>query len=529
MNRNERWEELFSQSTEDVSTYLWAARALSRPPEGYAPDYLLVLALCSRSRARAALSRTAGAPGGEYSPYCERLNALWTRAEDALSRAAARPEADLAGLSERLAALGGNFRRVRERVNDKTLFGVSDDETDRELRDLVHGFVMGFTAVSLALEELSRPPFTGLDLAGLTLRFKELESEFRDQAGCLAAVSDLLPVLVEREYGRTAWWLAEPREPAPFPAEVALSPFAPYADELRQEGAEAPRDCPQAARVVALALGELSASAAAEAREHVVVCHGCRRLFLDVMGISGETPHDPPPDVWAEACREGARPPGGREAGAASPKPPRALRFSSARWPFAAMLLLVSALVVLSLLMGRPLLPLGRTAKPAPASAPADAPAVTLPPETVFEQGPRKVALKITGRVKKGAAMGGLITGYTEFDLAPGGALHSGDGFRISVVVNKPSHLYVIFRGSAGDVRPLMRGAFQPDRAVTLPGRKGWFFMDSNTGTETVWILASAREIAGFDKKLSGLSGDVNLGTVFPEAQAFSFSFRHEP
>lgn len=528
MSTNERFEDLFARATEDISTFLWAAESLLKPPPGYEPDHILVLALLSRSRARTALALLPEAPGEEYRDCREKLIKIRDKAEGLLSRFAASPSIDLRRMEARADHLSESLRRIRDISEDSILFGAGQ-EAGAESKDLVHSFLLRFNALSIAVGELSGPPFSDLDLGGLPERLYALENDFRQNPHCLSAVSDILPRIAEREYDRAPWWLSLPRNPEPYPEDVSISPFAPYADELRQEGAQAPRDCPQVGRVIALALGEAAPGEAGSTREHIAVCHGCRRLFLDVMALSGTAPPEPAPDIWAEACpglskKRGRRP---------SPVIPAitSSKLSSARWPFAALFLLVSAVTLISAMYGRSLLPVGRgTGGLEETEAARGSDRAFRPEAKVFAPGPREMAIKVVGRRRKGVAMGGLIAGYTEFAAAPGQAMKSGDGFRISFVTDKASHAYVFFWGSGGDIRPLMRGSFEANHAVTIPGGSGWYYLDDHVGTETIWILLANREIPDFDARLSRLeeAGPEGIKDLFPGVSPFSFSIRHE-
>ncbi|MBI5844017.1 MAG: hypothetical protein HZB23_05020 [Deltaproteobacteria bacterium] len=528
MSTNERWEDLFARSTEDISNFLWAAESLLKPPPGYEPDHLLVVALLSRFRARTALALLPDAPADEYQALMLKLLKLKDKAEAALARFARATAMDVRGIEARIDLLGESLKRIKDMTEDSILFG-APPEAENESKDMIHAFLLRFNALSIAVGELSAPPFSELDLGNLPERLNELENDFRMNSHCLGAVSDLLPRMAEREYNRAPWWLTPPKNPAPFPEDVASSPFAPYADELRQEGAEAARDCPQAGRVIALALGEAAPGEEASTREHVVVCHGCRRLFLDVMALSGAAPSEPAPDIWAEAWPEARKKPRLPLLPAIPMRPVRGL--SSARWPFAALFLLVSAITIISAIFGRSLLPVGRPTAPAVKPETAQVPyAASQAAGRVFEPGPRELAIKVMGKRRKGVAMGGLIAGYTEFAASPGQVMKSRDGFRISFVTNKASHAYVFFWGSAGDIRPLMRGSFDANHAVTIPGGDGWYYLDDHAGLETIWIFLSEKEIPDFDQRLLSLEkADPNsISTLFPEAQPFSFSIRHE-
>lgn len=528
MSTNERFEDLFARATEDISTFLWAAESLLKPPPGYEPDHILVLALLSRSRARTALTLVPEAPGEEYRACREKLLKIKDEAEELLARFADSPAIDLRSMEARVDQLSESLMRIKDISEDSILFG-AEQEAGAESKDLVHSFLLRFNALSIAVGELSGPPFSDLDLGGLPERLDVLENDFRQNPQCLGAVSDLLPRIAEREYDRAPWWLSLPRNPEPYPEDVSISPFAPYADELRQEGAQAPRDCPQTGRVIALALGEAAPGEGGSTREHIAVCHGCRGLFLDVMALSGTTPPEPAPDIWAEACPGLSKKTGRRPSPFIPAIPSKNL--SSARWPFAALFLLLSAITVISAMYGRTLLPVGREAGTGGKKEAVRTTDRAFRPEArVFAPGSRELAIKVVGRRRRGVAMGGLIAGYTEFATAPGQVMKSGDGFRISFVTDKASHAYVFFWGSGGDIRPLMRGSFEANHAVTIPGGNGWYYLDDRVGTETIWIFLARKEIPDFDAKLSRLekAGPQGIPDLFPGVSPFSFSIRHE-
>jgi hypothetical protein len=298
-----RWEELFEQATEDVSTYHWAASQWPESPEGYDPDYLLIQALGFRARSRLALEvlRAEDELAGDYPAYLSKLDAIHRKAEAMLGQwVENRAETMEAVLEDqgvdRLDRIGTILETVRRIAEDGILFG--DPEWFAEARrDNAHDFLLLFQDAFLAKGEIVElfpgkvfaPNFQG--------KLDRIERRFREDFHCFDGLDDLFAAIREREYHRSVWWLDAPfadeeeaEETLPAELEAVLRQMG---DHWNESGVE---DCPEAENVLALAAAELEAPEEyARVRAHIHECDACLDLYLDVRADEAESLRNPRP------------------------------------------------------------------------------------------------------------------------------------------------------------------------------------------------------------------------------------------
>lgn len=89
---------------------------------------------------------------------------------------------------------------------------------------------------------------------------------------------------------------------------------------------------------------------------------------------------------------------------------------------------------------------------------------------------------------------------YTEVLVNEGAVLRSRDNFQVHAEVNHPSYVYVLIYDSQGRAGQLFPDAkidqpqfIQPGDKIVIPGRNLWFWLDDETGTETIYVLASEK------------------------------------
>jgi CHAT domain-containing protein len=92
---------------------------------------------------------------------------------------------------------------------------------------------------------------------------------------------------------------------------------------------------------------------------------------------------------------------------------------------------------------------------------------------------------------------------YSEVIVKEGSVLHSGDHFQVHVETNKRAHVYVLLLDSQGQAKELFpdpkieqAGFIEGGRRIAVPEKDLWFWLDENTGTETLYILASEKPLA---------------------------------
>ena len=92
---------------------------------------------------------------------------------------------------------------------------------------------------------------------------------------------------------------------------------------------------------------------------------------------------------------------------------------------------------------------------------------------------------------------------YREVLVSEGSLLRSHDNFQVHVESSRPAYLYVLLYDSQGHASQLFpdakrnQSAFVSARNGTVvPDRDIWFWLDENRGTETIYVLASAKPLA---------------------------------
>lgn len=139
-------------------------------------------------------------------------------------------------------------------------------------------------------------------------------------------------------------------------------------------------------------------------------------------------------------------------------------------------------------------------------------------------------AIKIMLRGKTQIGFRGGQPEYSEFQVEPGGQMKSGDYFRFQTKIDKDAYVYVVFQDSSGNIESLEKGYTTGGKGFFLPDGSKWYYLDKNTGTEKLYLLASKNKIEDFGKMIEDLksSGIETIGKVFPKATIQSFSFKHD-
>ena len=119
---------------------------------------------------------------------------------------------------------------------------------------------------------------------------------------------------------------------------------------------------------------------------------------------------------------------------------------------------------------------------------------------------------------------------YQEFQIESGGALKSGDYFRLETTIDKDAYVYVVFLDSLGAINSLEKGLVLAGNVLVLPSTSQWYHLDQNTGSEKIYLLASKNEIENFSDKMESLrtNGVEEIESIFPKVTIRLFTFEHK-
>lgn len=84
--------------------------------------------------------------------------------------------------------------------------------------------------------------------------------------------------------------------------------------------------------------------------------------------------------------------------------------------------------------------------------------------------------------------------------------LFSGDKFKLMFEAHEQCYVYIIFKGSGGEILLLhpkgldsIRLPAEVNKMVFIPSKRDWFTLDQHTGLETLYILASLTPLADLE------------------------------
>lgn len=113
-------------------------------------------------------------------------------------------------------------------------------------------------------------------------------------------------------------------------------------------------------------------------------------------------------------------------------------------------------------------------------------------PPSLTAPAPLSLSMNIIGQRKEADGS------YTEVLVHEGSVLRSRDNFQIHVEANRPAYVYVLIYDSQGKTAQLFPdakidqpGFVDSGKKVVIPGTDLWFWLDDETGTETIYVLAS--------------------------------------
>lgn len=112
-----------------------------------------------------------------------------------------------------------------------------------------------------------------------------------------------------------------------------------------------------------------------------------------------------------------------------------------------------------------------------------------------FEQVPSSLNMQIVSQKRDESGR------YTRFLVTEGAVLRSGDKFQVQAVTNQSAYIYVLLYDSQGRASRLFphpkinqSGFVHAGAEVVVPDRDLWFWLDENSGTETIFVMATATE-----------------------------------
>jgi CHAT domain-containing protein len=89
---------------------------------------------------------------------------------------------------------------------------------------------------------------------------------------------------------------------------------------------------------------------------------------------------------------------------------------------------------------------------------------------------------------------------YTEVLVNEGSVLRSYDNFQVHLETNRPAYVYILLYDSQGKASQLFPdpkihqpGFLEQSRRLVVPARDLWFWLDEQTGTETIYVLTSEK------------------------------------
>jgi CHAT domain-containing protein len=107
---------------------------------------------------------------------------------------------------------------------------------------------------------------------------------------------------------------------------------------------------------------------------------------------------------------------------------------------------------------------------------------------------PLSLSMNIIGQRKDAAG------NYTEVLVNEGSVLRSRDNFQVHVEANRPAYVYILIYDSQGRATQLFPDPkidrpefFEAGGKAVIPRRDLWYWLDDETGTETVYVLASEK------------------------------------
>lgn len=143
---------------------------------------------------------------------------------------------------------------------------------------------------------------------------------------------------------------------------------------------------------------------------------------------------------------------------------------------------------------------------------------------------PIAIRIQIIGNPEKDILYRTEMSGSEEFEVNENGVLKSEDYFKIRVHTDHKAYVYVLWKDSSDNLESWTSGRISQGEVIPGFGGEQIVQLDYNTGTETIFVLASREPVTDFTKKIEETAsiGTIALQKAFPGASVESFTFRHE-
>jgi hypothetical protein len=285
--KNLSWEDLFDQSTEDITTYQWAISELIEPEEDYEQDYLLIIVLSSRIRSRLALEMMTPDMPSEYFIYKEKLENIYSKAESLLNEYISKYSKNITQITDkkfipRLNEIKRILLKVRTISQDGDL--LEDYEWIKDdLREAAQEFLLLYSDMSLVKDAFSEDPLRSLDTSVFHSKFRDVEQQFKKYFGYFATVEDIFISAKSREYFSDKWWLTCLPDENDIPDPEISEKFMNALQKTFQEaGTKKMVECPESEKVLSYALYNLEPDDNKKMEEHILSCRFCFDWVMDM-------------------------------------------------------------------------------------------------------------------------------------------------------------------------------------------------------------------------------------------------------
>lgn len=508
------WDTLFEQATEDVSSYSWAIDAWQDIPDEYSSDYLLLLLLVQRNRSKMVLAILEEAPA-DLSTFKDKLLSLFQTSESQLGKLIDENRTEIQSLLAtvfpgRTKDLTGMLKSITTTVQNGFLY--KSDEPD-DLWEQCHDFLIRWQELSTGLNELNSEPWRNtFNILSFDKACFAVENQFKELFDYFYPLTDILNQLKVESYDTTLWWLNR----IPEKNNIRLESFdekelANLKTVFEPHPLAAATDCNYTEQTRSYALGKLGLVQLGSAREHLLSCSECFGLYLGTRSGIDLSVHLLPEHVHV--------------AGQVTDIEKKVQKTKVGKQGLLPTLLTA----VKDFLNNINLTP------PRYASALAVA---CLCIVTVFHlsTGDKNQPIPLTATMADFYVLGGktIITRggdekIEKIKIKQGDVLNSGDPFYIEFRLDQDAYTYVISIDSKGQVAELYSGKVKADHTVQIPEQGGPFRLDSNTGTEFIYLLIAREPIENFSDILTTLTGksEDSIKQILPNVTIYSSHFLH--
>jgi class 3 adenylate cyclase/CHAT domain-containing protein len=160
-----------------------------------------------------------------------------------------------------------------------------------------------------------------------------------------------------------------------------------------------------------------------------------------------------------------------------------------------------------------PAAPVAKPQEPPPAVVVPDQVAVAKASPATAIAAPLTLKMNIIGQRKEADGS------YTEVLVSEGSVLRSLDNFQVHLEANRPTYVHILMydsQGKASQIFPDPKidqpGFVEAGRKLVVPARDLWFWLDENTGTETIYVLASEKPMSDLRGLLAKMEGGDEAG-----------------